>query len=61
MSKTSSTVKDRYNAKAYDSITLRVPKGQKAVFAAACEAKGESMNGILNDFIQRYIEQNRVG
>ena len=44
MGKTSSKVKDRYNAKAYDEIKLRVPKGQKATIEAAADAVGESVN-----------------
>ena len=30
MGKTSSAVKNRYNAKAYDQLPVRVPKGRKA-------------------------------
>lgn len=53
MGKTSSAVKDRYNAKAYDEIKLRVEKGQKEVIKAHAEAQGESVNGFIN----RAIEQ----
>ncbi len=49
--KTSSAVKNRYNAQAYDRIGLMVPKGQKEIIRAHAEAKGESLNG----FIQRAI------
>lgn len=53
MGKTSSAVKDRYNAKAYDEIKLRVEKGHKEVIKAHAEAQGESVNGFIN----RAIEQ----
>lgn len=53
MSKTSATVKNRYNAKAYDRIGLVVPKGQKDIIKTHAEARGESVNG----FIQRAINQ----
>lgn len=46
--KTSSAVKDRYNAKAYDDIRLRIPKGRKATVQAAAEREGESINGFTN-------------
>ena len=49
--KTSSTVKNRYNAKAYDRIGVMVPKGQKATVEAAASATGES----VNMFIQKAI------
>ncbi len=46
--KTSTTVKDRYNRKAYDDLRVRLPKGQKdAVQQAASEAH-ESINEYAN-------------
>lgn len=44
MGKTSSKVKDRYNAKAYDEMKIRVPKGRKAAIEAAASSAGESVN-----------------
>ena len=51
MGKTSSAVKNRYNAKAYDQLPIRIPKGQKATVQAAAEAAGES----VNEFVQKAI------
>lgn len=51
MGKTSNHSKDKYNAKAYDDIRLRVPKGQKEEIQAFAEANGESLNGFLNRLI----------
>ena len=48
MGKTSSAVKDRYNAKAYDEIKVRVDKGRKAEIKAHADAQGESVNGFIN-------------
>lgn len=48
MGKTSSKVKDRYNAKAYDSYLVRIPKGQKATIQAVADKEGESINGYTN-------------
>ncbi len=42
--KTSSAVKDRYNRKSYDSLLVRLPKGQKALVQAAADTAGESVN-----------------
>jgi len=47
MGKTSSRVKDKYNAKVYDNITFRVKKGVKAVLQAHAEQQGESLNAFL--------------
>lgn len=52
MGKTSSVVKDRYNAKAYDEIKLRVPKGRKAAVEAHAKQKGESVNGLVNSLLR---------
>ena len=45
--KTSSTVKNRYNAKAYDQLPIRVPKGRKAEIQDAAEAAGDSLNAYV--------------
>lgn len=54
MGKTSSKVKDRYNAKVYDHITLRVPKGEKDRIKAHADRYD---NGSVNAFIQRAIAE----
>lgn len=52
MGKTSSIVKDRYNAKVYDEIKIRVPKGRKAAVEAHAKQKGESVNGLVNSLLR---------
>lgn len=47
MSRTSSAVKNRYNNKAYDRITIIVPKGRKATIEEYAAANGESMNALI--------------
>ena len=61
MGKTSSAVKDRYNAKAYDEIKVRVDKGRKAELKAHAEAQGESVNGFINRAIEETMERDREG
>lgn len=51
MGKTSSKVKNRYNAKAYDRIFFIVPKGQKDILKAAAAEANES----VNMFIQKSV------
>ena len=60
MGKTSSAVKDRYNAKTYDEIKIRVPKGQKDLIQAHAEAQGESTNGFINRAISETMERDKV-
>ena len=57
MGKTSSKVKDRYNAKAYDEIKIRVPKGKKENLKAYADNKGESLNGFINRAIDETIKR----
>ena len=54
--RTSSVVKDRYNKKAYDRLTVRTPKGRKEEIQAHAEAHGES----LNAFVARAIAEAMV-
>lgn len=58
MGKTSSQVKDRYNAKAYDEIKVRVPKGRKAEIEAAVQAEGVSVNGLINRLLREYLQKS---
>ena len=58
MGKTSSAVKDRYNAETYDEIKIRVPKGQKDLIQAHAEAQGESTNGFINRAISETMERD---
>lgn len=61
MGRTSSTVKDRYNAKAYDEIKVRVSKGRKEVVQTHAEARGESVNGFINRAIDNQMERDAKG
>ena len=58
--KTSSAVKDRYNAKAYDSLTVRMPKGSKARVAQAGAQAGTTMNGVLNQAVRLFLEKGSL-
>lgn len=49
---------NRYMAKAYDRISLIVPKGQKDLIQAHAEAQGESTNGFINRAILETMERD---
>ena len=59
MGKTSSAVKDRYNAKVYDEIKVRGSKGNKETIQAHAEAQGESLNAFINRAITETMERDR--
>ena len=61
MGRTSSAVKDRYNAKAYDEIKVRVNKGRKAEIQSYAEAHGQSVNGFINRAIDETMERDKEG
>ena len=52
MGKTSSTVKNSWNKKAYDQLGIRVPKGRKDDIEAFAASKGQSVNGYVNALIR---------
>ena len=58
--KTSSQVKDRYNAKAYDEIKVRVMKGRKEIIQAHAEVHGESVNSFINRAIENQMKMDNV-
>ena len=49
---------ERYNAKAYDEIKERVPKGHKAELQAHAEQRNESLNGFINRAIDTQVERD---
>ena len=58
MGKTSSAVKNRYNAKAYDQLPIRVPKGRKAEIEAYAQGCGESVNGLVNLLLREAMQKS---
>lgn len=55
-SRTSAAVKNRYAAKAYDRITLIVPKGRKEDIEAFAKEKGISINGYIGGLIRKDMQ-----
>lgn len=49
----------KYNAKAYDEIKTRVPKGRKAEIQAHAEGLGESLNGFIVRAVDETIERDK--
>ena len=55
--KTSSAVKNRYNAKVYDSIIVRVPKEMAQKFKAKCASDGIPQAQIFKKAIEEFLNQ----
>ena len=58
MGKTSSAVKNKYNAKAYDRINLTVSKGKKELIQSHAQAQGKSVNGFINEAIDEKMQRD---
>ena len=52
MSKTSTTVKDRWNKNNYDDVRIRLPKGRKQAVEAHARERGESINALVNALLR---------
>lgn len=50
--RTSAAVKNRYAAKAYDRVSLIVPKGRKMDIEKHAKNKGESVNSLINGLLK---------
>ena len=46
---------NRYIGKNYDRVNLTLPRGRKQDVEAHASAKGESVNGLVNDLLRRDI------
>lgn len=53
--KTSAAVKNRYAAKAYDRLSIIVPKGQKATIEAFAQKTNDSINGVVGKAVLAYM------
>ncbi len=51
MGKTSSQSKNKYNRKAYDRISVMLPKGKKDLYKKVAQSKGLSLNGYINNLL----------
>lgn len=60
MGKTSSKVKNRYNEKVYDRISLVVPKGKKEELQVYAASQGESLNAFINRAISETINKREA-
>lgn len=52
---------EKYNAKAYDEIKVRVPKGKKDDIKVHAEKNGETLNGFINRAIDEQIKRDKEG
>lgn len=56
--KTSSESIHKYMAKAYDRLEILLKKGKKDLVRAHAASKGMSLNGYINDLIDKDMSNN---
>lgn len=49
----------KYNAKAYDELKIRVPKGKKDTIKDFAASKGKSINEFANEAIDEKMEREQ--
>lgn len=57
--KTSNESKAKYNAKAYDRLTISIKKGKKEVIQTHAKEQGKSLNGYINEAIDNQMERDK--
>lgn len=58
MGKTSAAVKNRYNNKTYDRITIMPKKGSKDRYKAHADARGMSLTALIVELLERDIQES---
>lgn len=58
--KTSTASKHKYNKKAYDRIALTVKKGEKEIIKDYADSKGMSLNGYINNLIDKDMQEKKA-
>lgn len=56
MGKTSTASKRKYNEKAYDRISVTVPKGEKEKIQEFAMSRGHTVNSLINFLLKREME-----
>ncbi len=49
----------KYEAKVYDKVLVRLPKGKKAEIEAIVKPSGGSVNGFINEAIDEKLEREK--
>ena len=57
MSKTSSKVRNKWNAKNYDRLNLTIPKGWAEILKQFCAERGRTVNATVTEVIRAELEE----
>ena len=59
VSKAQKAATAKYEAKTYDKVLLRMPRGRKEIIQTHAEAHSESVNSFINRAIDEAIERDK--
>lgn len=60
VSKAQKAATAKYEAKAYDKVLVRLPRGKKSEIEAAAKPKGQSANGFISEAIDEKLQRNNT-
>lgn len=50
----------KYISKAYDQVSLRIPKGEREKYKAHAESKGMSLNALILELLEEDIRKDGI-
>lgn len=59
VSKAQKAATAKYEAKVYDKVLVRLPRGKKSEIEAHIKPKGESLNGFISTAIDEKLERDK--
>ena len=60
VSKAQKAATAKYEAKVYDKVLVRLPRGKKNEIDSHIKPRGESLNGFINRAIDAALEQDKM-
>ena len=54
------TANIRYRDKAYDQLSISIPKGKRGEYATAAKKRGMSLAGLIKTSVEEYIQNHSI-
>nr|DAF53660.1 MAG TPA: Alginate and motility regulator [Siphoviridae sp. ctMRT7] len=59
VSKAQKAATAKYEAKVYDKVLVRLPRGKKSEIEATVKPKGQSVNGFISEAIDEKLDREK--
>lgn len=60
VSKAQKAATAKYEAKVYDKVLVRLPRGKKSEIEAAAKPNGQSVNGFISEAIDEKLQRDNT-